>query len=166
MEEAQVYEDSVSRVTKLVKDTFKDGPFKAYYEGDPIMIPDESFPCVIIDKVATSVKTDATSTDLLIEQVRIKLVFNKQDDFGATDDYDMTERKLRRYVEARDPATGFFLPNTLMFTLRTNITLGSSTLGSDVNVNYDLQPRPEKQVTSEAVITMLIRERVIVPNRV
>lgn len=166
MEEAQVYEDSISRVTKLVKDTFRDGPFMAYYEGDPIMIPDASFPCVVIDKVATTVKTDATSTDLLIERVRIKLIFNKQDDFAATDDYDMTERKLRRYVEARDPATGFFMKNTLMFALRTNITLGSSTLGSDVDINYDLQPRPEKQVTSEAMITMLIRERVIVPNRV
>lgn len=165
MEDATVYKDPLTRITALVKDTFKDGPFKSYYEGDPIMIPDASFPCLIIEKIEGTVTVDATGTDVINEKIHLKLIFNKQDDFGATDDYELTERKLRRYVEARDPTTGYFLPNTLMFALRTNITLGNSVIDSDIDINYDLQPRPEKQVTSEAVITMVVRERVTIPNR-
>lgn len=166
MDDATVYEDSITRIMKLCRTTFG-SEFKAYYEGDPIMIPDASFPCIIIEEIATNatVQGSATGTDNVGEKIRIKLVFNKQDDFSATDDYDLTERRLRRYVQARDAATGYFKKNTLFYALRKNLTLNNSVMDNDIDVNYDLQPRPEKQVTSEAVVTVVIRERVVIPDR-
>lgn len=166
MEDELIYKDSLMRIMELCRTTFQ-GRFTSFYEGDPIMIPDASMPCIIIEKVKgnVTVKNAPTGTDAVSEQIVIKLVLNKANDFGASDDFDMTERKLRRYVEARDPTTGYFMSNTLMYVLRTNITLGESVIDSDVDVAYDLQPRPEKLVTSEAKVTIVIRERVQVPNR-
>jgi hypothetical protein len=167
MDNEQVYRDPLARISDLVKDTFGD-IFNAYFEGDPIQLPDAAMPCVIFEKLAgtVSVKGAPTGHDNISEKIRIRLVLNKTDDFNPEQlDYDLTERKLRKLVEARDPATGWFLPNTLMFVLRTNISLGSTVLDQDIDVQYDLQPRPEKLVTSEAIITIVVRDIVQVPNR-
>jgi hypothetical protein len=167
MDEQQVYPDSLARIQTLVRDTFED-IFLAYYEDDPIIIPKNNFPCIITEKVAGNVsqKGARTGSDLISEKIMIRLVMDKRDDIGKSDDYDMTKRRLRRLVEARDPTTGYFQPDTLMYVLRTNISLGSTIIDQDIDINYDLQPRPERQVTAEAIITIVTRQQVTIPNRV
>lgn len=165
MDNQQAFKDSVTRILELLRGTFG-GQFKAFYEGDPIQIPDYMLPCAIVEKIAGNINLDATGTDMIVEQLMIKMVMNKRDDMGAAPEIAFTERKLRLLVEARDPITGYFIPESLMYILRTNITLGGAVLDSDMDVNYDVNPRPEEMYTSEAQILITIRERVIVPNRI
>lgn len=159
------YKDVVARITDLIKATYL-GKVNAVYEGDPIVIPDVALPAVIVEKLEGSSTLDATGTDIISEHISVRLVMNKRDDLGASDEVNLTERKLRLWIEGRDPATGYYLPDTLMYLLRTNITLGNEVLDSDIDVRYDVNPRPEDMFTSEGQITLITRTRVIVPNRI
>jgi hypothetical protein len=165
MQDPKTYPDVIDKILILLKNTFGD-TFKSYYEGDPVSIPKVSLPCIIVEKINTRISVGATGTDNLDEEMNIRVVMNQSDDVGASDDVDMTERKLRKIVEARDPATNYFMPNTLMYALRTNLTLGSAVINNTVDINYDMNPRPDMMVTSEATVSIITTERIIVPNRV
>lgn len=165
MDNSPEYTDTITRILTLLRTTFGEN-FKSYYEGDPIQIPKSSFPCIIVEKVATQIAVGATGTDRLTEQLSVRVVLNKSDDYGASDNFDTTERKLRRLVEARDASTGLFQADTLMHVLRTNITLGSVVLDSTIEVLYELNPRPEQLVTSEASLSIVTTQDVFVNNRV
>lgn len=159
-----VYKDVMTRVMNLMKATFG-ATFNAYYEGDPIQIPKANLPCMIIEVQAGRVQLDATSTDRFQTQINIRPVFDKSDDFGASDTQDLTERKLRVLVEGRDPSTGQFLPNSILGALRTNFTLQSNLIENDVDWEYSPQPRPGDLVTSEALVQIVAIERIIVSGR-
>lgn len=164
MENTPVYKDVISRLKDLMKETFGDY-FKNYYEGDPIQIPKANLPCVIIEKTRGDAKLSATGTDDLGSQINIRLILDKASDYGADDSTDTTETKLRLLMEGRDPQTGSYLPNSVFGAVRTRITLGGSSLSTDSDVTYVLQPRPGKIVTSEALMQIVTRERVFVPDR-
>lgn len=159
-----IYKDVVTRVMDLMKVTFGD-TFNAYYEGDPIMIPKANLPCVIIETQAGRTQLDATSTDRFQSQINIRLAFNKEDDFNASDTQDLTERKLRTLVEGRDPNTGQFLANSVVGALRINFTLGSNLIENDIDWEYSPQPRADGLVTSEALVQIVAVERIIINNR-
>lgn len=164
MEGNQIYKDAFTRIYELMRQTF-DGVFKEFYEGDPIDIPKASLPCMIIETQAGRTNLDATSTDRFQTQINIRLVFSKSDDFGASGDRDLTERKLRLLVEGRDRSTNQFLPNSVLGALRTNFTLRSNLIENDIDWEYNIQPRPNMTVTSEALVQVVAIERIIVPNR-
>lgn len=166
-----IYKDGVARVLEYLKDNFKTDPFnelslQSYYEGDPISIPKANLPCVVVESVGANVTADATGTDLFIQQILIKVILNKQDDAGASDDVDLTERRLRIMVQGRDSTTGQYLPQTILGILRTNLTMSNVDLSNEIAIAYDIDIRPDQIVTSEAHITVTTRERIIVPNRV
>lgn len=156
--------DVVDNLLALMKQEFGD-VFKSFYDGDPIVIPIASLPAIIVEKPVGQVNQDATSTDKLGSELRLKLVLNKADDYGATDAIALTEKKLRRYVEGIDPDTNTYARGTVMYILRTNINLGGSVLDWQIDINYDLQPRPRQLVTSEAQISLVTQERLIRPNQ-
>lgn len=153
MENAKVYSDAIARLTTLFKDTFG-SYFVSYYEGDPVSIPSVSLPAIIIEKQTGRLSiTDApTGHDRFTEVISIRLVLNKEDDLGASDEKDLTERKLRRLVEARDPSTGQYMQGTLLKALRTHLTLDDLQFNADIEIAYDINPRPDQLVTSEAQV--------------
>lgn len=163
-EGTKVYQDALTRIMTVMRNTFGTN-FKAYYEGDPLQIPKANLPCVIVEAQAGRVDLDATTTDRLQSQINIRLVFDKADDYNASPEQDLTERKLRRLVEARNPETNQFLPNTVLGALRVNFTLGSNLIENDMDWEYDLQPRAEGVVTSEALVQIVAVEKILVPNR-
>lgn len=164
IEGTPTFKSPFDRIMKLMKDTFGDS-FNAYYEGDPIDIPKANLPCMIIETQSGRTELDATSTDRVQSQINIRIVFNKADDFGASDTQDLTEKKLRILVEGCDPTTGQYLANSVVGVLRNNLTLGSSTIENDIDWEYDLQPRTEDLTTSEALVQVVAIRRVIVNNR-
>lgn len=163
-ESVHLYDSPFDRIMKLMKDTFGSN-FNAYYEGDPIDIPKANLPCIVMETQAGRTQLDATSTDRVQSQINIRVIFNKADDFGASDTQDLTEKKLRTIVEGCDPATGQYLPNSIVGALRNKFTLSSSVIENDIDWQYDLQPRTEDLTTSEALIQVLAIRRVIVNNR-
>lgn len=164
MDNLPVHADVITRITQLLRDQYG-SDFHQYYEGDPLQIPKANLPCVIVEKVAGSISLGATGTDVFESQINIRLVLDKAADIGASDNVDLTERKLRRMVEARDEQTGEYLPGTVLNLLRTKITLGNAVIGKSLDVQYDLQPRTGDLITSEALVSILTTERVAVPNR-
>lgn len=160
MDDNAVYVDAKARILKLMRQTLGTN-FKGYYNGDPIRIPETNLPCVIVEKPKTRVRLGATTQDVLGIQLRIKLVFNKREDFGAKDDVDLTEQKLERYMEGRHPVTGDYLDSTVLSALRSHLTLGGLSINTDVDIDYDLQPRPNRQITSEARANIVVTEKII-----
>lgn len=164
MDSSVYMDDALVLVQNLMRKTL--GETYTYYEGDPITIPIDSLPCVIVELFNVEVRTgQATGTDDLAEQILIRVCLNKSDDLGASDDYDLTERKLRWIVQGRDRQTGTYHNNSILHAIRKNITLGGYNIDSSVDVNYDVNARPNQMMTSEATISISTRERIFVPER-
>lgn len=165
MDQPQGYKDVVTRIIELLRNAYTEDKVHAFFEGDPIQIADSALPCIIVEKIEGRSTVDATGTDTIAEQISIRLVLNKRDDFGASQEVDMTERKLRIWAEGRDTTTGYYTTDSLMYLLRTNLTLGGEVIDSDMDIRYDVNARPEDLFTSEAQVTLTTRIRVIVPTR-
>jgi hypothetical protein len=160
---ANVQKDTVALLMELCRSTFGD-KIKAYYEGEPIDIPKDNFPAIVLYKVSESVDLGATMTDEYYETIMISIVLNKADEIGASPDTDLSERKLRRMVGAR-ATDGSYLPGTMLYGLRTFYTQNGRILKSDVRIEYDILPMDEQYIRSQANITLSLRQRVFVTNR-
>lgn len=152
-------------VIKLIKEGFYPSVFHAVFEGDPIEIGESLLPCVVVEKIAGEVTVAGTGMDRITEQIRIKVVLNKKDDFGASNTEDLTERKLRQYIEAQDADDGYYAANTLLWILRTNYTLLGLATKQDITISYDADLRPNDVITSEAHVTIVVSRIVQVPDR-
>lgn len=152
-----VYSTPVDRILAFMRDTF--GPqFVSYYDGDPILIGESSLPavCVLLD--TENVEVENSMQDMDSQSITIKLVLNKKDDYGASDNVDLTEKRLRLLVGARDKTTGQWLPETLMGALRQNLTLSQTVVDQKIKVTYKPISRPlgpdQYLVTQEAWIVL------------
>lgn len=164
-QEVELQLDTVDNIRALLKEGYGD-QFKSYYDGDPGSIPAANLPAVCIIQPALRVRLDATATDQFDTEVTIKILLNKKDDFNKSDDVDLTERRLRRLIQAKDKATRTYAKGTMLHTLRTleNMQLGGVTLDWQMDVKYGQRERANMVVTSEAHISIIARERVIRPG--
>jgi hypothetical protein len=155
------YKDTVDRIIDLLQATFSKR-FAAYYESDPIQIPTVNLPCVIVEKSIgnATIKGAPTGHDSTESDIIVKIVFNKKDDYGANDDVDLTGRKLRYIVEARDKDTGAWKEGTIVHTLRKHLTLSQEVFENDITWEYGIQPREDSVLTAEAHV--LIKTRGVV----
>lgn len=157
-------DDAVTQTKELMRDTFGDF-FKQYYEGDPIEIPKANLPCLIVEQNQGNVNLAATGMDRMGSQINVRVVLDKSEDYGANEDTDMTEKKIRRLILARHPQTREYMPKTVLGVLRTKITFGTVKVQGEADVRYDLQPRPGGVVTSEGLVQIIVNESIPVPNR-
>lgn len=162
-----VYFDSTANILQLLKDNFGgSGYFKEFYEGDPILIGQSSLPAICVHKTHGEWGLGPTQFDELTEEVTVKVILNKKDDFGGSGNSDLTERKLRVLVEGRDDTTGNLLPESVLGVLRTKLTsVANLTLDQGTTVDYGVVPRPDEVITSEAHVTITIRSLQQVPGR-
>jgi hypothetical protein len=168
--------DGAQRIMGIVKQTFGD-VFHAYFIGlpDNLTPPQDAFPFVIVDKAAGSYNIGPTQTDEVTESIYIHIFADVKTGFGSPPDDDTVKRQLQTLVEGRDPTTGYLLPTSLMYALRTHLTLQNSyaqldvpgfvTINNDITISYDGAKRSDWPETREAVIDVTITERLIVPNR-
>lgn len=157
------YQNIVERILDVLKANFGDY-FKAYYDGDPILIGQSSLPAIAIDMEEEKYDLGPTGFDNNGQQVVIKLIMNKKDDFGADDKTDQTGKKLRILAAGRS-ANGLLLPESVVGALRTDFTLAETLLDQEISIKYGVMPRPEDVITAEAHITIVTRELQEVPNR-
>lgn len=161
-EYSNVADDAVVKVLNIMRTAFKDR-YKQFYDGDPIAIPKNCLPAIIVETPQEDINSDATSTDRIVSRVRIKLVRNKADDYGVKDDHLTTESILRRHVMARDRDTRMYIPGTVMHALRTHITLYNSVTNQSISVAYKLSPRAYGIATSEVHVMITTTEKVLRP---
>lgn len=168
--EANFYKDPSLLIYNLLKDTFKDR--YSYFLGMPIEIAQAMYPCIIVQSMQSNntVTGAPTSTDAVGELIHISFLENTKDDYGVNSDKDTTMRRIYQAIQGRDPATGFYLPGTALFALRTNISLPNGSLNTiidhDIQVDYDVLGGQDQPTIAHGMITVVTRERIIVPNRV
>lgn len=170
---SSLYKDPPLLIYNLLKDTYG-GTIKAYYLGSPTEIPEAAYPCIIVQSIQSknTINGAASQTDNVNELIHIHLLENAKDHYSGELEVDTTLRALYQKIQGRDPATGFYLPGTAMFALRTNISLANTITGvntvidQDVNIDYDILPRADQPTILQAMITVLTTERVQIPNRV
>lgn len=148
-----------------IRDNINTGPFKKIFIGDPMLIPQSYYPCVVVcEDEPTEISYGATGTDKISEGVTIKVIFNKMSDLGAPDDTNLTEEKLSAVIKGCDPVTGQWLPDTFMGILRSNQMLGGDGttnwyLSSKIKIkmyNDDRSVKGETTMTQEAHIMLSV----------
>lgn len=161
------YKDGVTRTLELLQQTFGTY-FKAYFEGNPDTLKQGLLPCVAIYTTDSEYDIGNSAEDENTHDIMVRLILNKkEDDFSQIQNptVKFTDKRLRNLIGARDPATGFYLPNTLAAALRTNWTQGARVIGNKFKVEMVVVARPDGVFTSEALITLTLTERVQVLNR-
>jgi hypothetical protein len=161
------YKDGTELILAYMHEAYGD-QFHAYWEGDPGDIPSSLLPCMVVSKVRGTSNPGPTGTQDVTEEILIQVVVNKKDDFGAALAYprvDMTNRRLRILAEGRDDATAAYLDTSVCGILSKNITLGENVLQMTIATDYMLARRGNNMLTSEAHITVSLRERIIIQMR-
>lgn len=169
------YPDAAQRIMQLMKSTF--GPegkiFNAYFLGVPnnFIMPAAAYPVLIVQKASGEFRVGPTMADDITENVYIHIVVNTSTGIGAPQDDNTVMRQLQTLVEGRDPSTGYLLPTSVMYALRTYITLQSDNvpgivpINNNVRITYDATQQSKSLNTREAVIDITVDERQIVLNR-
>ena len=139
------------------------GAFRQYYDGDPVSLPEQCLPCLIVDLNDTHVTQGPTGFDRLTHTITVKVALNKKDDYGKSAVQATTTKKLRSYSQGQADAGGF-LPQSILGVLRTDDTLRGRIVNQDEQVRYGVVDRFESNsVTAEAHVVVTATE--LVPAR-
>lgn len=159
--------DAVAKILELLKLNFGE-EFKSFYNGDPLLIGESSLPAISVSKISGTNTLGPTGFDEVTEVIMIKLITNKKEDYGASDDVDLTDNKIRNWMEGLDQITGLYVDQCVMSIVRTNITISQTVLDHDEEVAYGVVPRDQKSDfwTSEAHLKLTLRRYIQIPGRV
>lgn len=137
-----MHEETTQRILKLMKKTFEGGDFVEFYDGDPDQIPTFNLPCIVVDQTNDDTTEGAIGQDDVVDSIIVKVIYNKADDYEqGVNPNDLTSRKIRRVIAARDPETGKYLPNTIKHAIRHASTEGITAIAGNMAIEYGLVPR-------------------------
>lgn len=155
------YQDNVTRVLDLMKSTFpkESGPFKSFFDDDPGDIATFDLPALIVSENQDVTSSGSMGQDDIEEQILIKVVFNKADDYKNDKDerVNATQKKIRLLVGERDPDSGQYLPRTIKGAIRDFNTSGLVDIADTMTTEYGIQPRDNGLMTLEAHVTFAIQ---------
>lgn len=154
---ADLPRDSVKLILRLLRDGLEPGVFKEFYDGDPDFIPDFNLPCIVVEQLRDTTVGGTFGQDDVTDTVLVKVIYSKLDDASTDlDPQNTTSTRVRRAINARDEATGDYLPATVKGVLRPNV-YGTRRIGHELTVEFgaQLRPGPERQtITSEGHVTV------------
>ncbi|MFD4554410.1 hypothetical protein ACFWP5_08780 [Streptomyces sp. NPDC058469] len=159
-----MYEEPTARILRFFKDLYPDGPFKSFYDGDPDVIPEVNYPALIVEKQGDVTESGPTGTDEVTEEILVKVVLDKRDDWGANDNADLTQRRIRQLVEARDD-TGAYLPQSIKGALRTQLSMEGAAINNTMRFEIGSMPRQNDVISAEGHLTITVTYFVAVANR-
>lgn len=150
-------QDSVELVLKLIRDGMGE-TFATYYDGDPDLIPVFNLPACVVTKTSDTEVAGTFAEDDVTEAIVIKAILNKADDWADdVDPTNLTEKKLRRIMEARDAETGRFLKNSIKGAIRLQLD-GDRRIGQQMDLEIGVNVRPSGDsstvTTAEAHLTI------------
>lgn len=151
---ADTYEEPTARILRFLREEFGE-TFKAYYDGDPDAIPAFNLPAVVVEKQRDTTAQGPTGLSRVDESILIKLIYDKADDWEASDStVDLTMKKIRQAFEARDAATGKYLPNSIKGALKTRLKMDDAVLQEDMTLELGVVPRVDDLITAEGHLTV------------
>lgn len=160
-----MYEQPIDRVLRFLKDLYPNGPFNAMYDGDPDLIPVSSLPAICVVKNMDTTSVGPTGMDKITEVIVIKVVLNKRDDWGGDSNVQLTEKRIRDLVEARDLTTGQYLPQSIKGAFRTKLTMENVLIDQTMSFELGILPRPQDLITSEGHLTLTLTYQVPIGSR-
>lgn len=136
------FEPTVTKVLNLMKATFG-STFEAYHDGDPEAIPLFQLPCIIVTQTTDNTVEAAQGEDDVTDQITIKVVLNKQDDFDAdkVKEVNTTEKRIRDLIALRDPKTGNYAAGTVKSAIRSALLDGALAIAPTMDIEYGINPR-------------------------
>src|SRR4051794_12813822 len=145
-----MYPEIVTVVRDGLRAALGSDPIKSYYEGDPDVIPEFNLPAIVVMKRSDISTTESSFKDDVVETIQVKVIFDKRPDWTATtDEVDLTERKIRQLVEARDPGTGRYVANTVKRVVREILEQNNLLIVGETTFQLDGLLRPNEIVTME-----------------
>lgn len=155
--------DPVVQIKELAEQYFG-AVFKAYYDGDPEVLPSFQLPCMIVTQTKDDTAEGEMGEDNVSDSIRIKLVFDKRDDFTGTvvKPVDLTESKLRSLTRAIDE-NGKYAQGTVKHMLRNNLLEGFEAIAPNMTIEFGINERPTLEnddnvpLTAEAWVTFPIQ---------
>jgi hypothetical protein len=153
------------KIIDLLKATLTYYPFKEYFDGEPVLIPESLLPCIVVHKVNGTEGFGPTGFDKSTSEIVIKVVFNKKDDLSSSGRQYTTHKKLKEIIEARDGTTKLFVEKSIMGILRKNVTLVDTVIDQEIDLNYDVVPRPDDVITEEGHVTIRVTQLIQINNR-
>ncbi|MBJ8343939.1 hypothetical protein [Antrihabitans sp. YC2-6] len=151
------YKQPATALLDFLRESYPTDTFKEFYEGDPGLIPLFNMPCIVVEKLGDQMGNGPSGMKKVTERLRVKVVFNKKDDFKAdADPTDLTEKRIRDIVEARDPETGAYLPNTLKRALMDRFELNGQGIDQGIEFDLGIDSRPDGSMTQEGHLIVSI----------
>ncbi|HVB24125.1 MAG TPA: hypothetical protein VNG51_19460 [Ktedonobacteraceae bacterium] len=141
--------------------------FNSYWEDMPLIPPTkEEYPALMVQKLEGTAVIGPTSTDEVTESILITIFKNTSDAVGSGNVKTTTQRELQLLVEGQDPVTLDYKPDTILYVLRTYLTLQQWLIDSDVKFHYGIEkPGNAETNIAYADVTMSTQRRVIVSGR-
>ena len=134
------------------------GDIKAFYIGDPILIPDASMPCISISPNATATEVADNQRDVRTHTINIALIIDARKYFGKTPN-EMVGTTYLMEKMTKENTDGSVNENTILGVLRKNLSLSSNRfIGNDVSIDYTTRRRTEDLITLEAILTVTVQQ--------
>ena len=132
---------------------------KAYFLDSPNLIPLSEMPCIYVEPITTEIDVADTGRDQWTYTIDVGIVIDAKQELLKYKKEMVGTRYLTELMEARTDA-GVLKPNTILYILRHNLTLGSNwMIGNISSVDYSLRIRgtaPDTFVTKEAKCRLTI----------
>ena len=136
------------------------GKVKAFYIGDPWLIPASSLPCLMIapDKTESDIADNAR--DLHTHSIVISLIIDARQYFNATPDKMVGTDFLMKTMGSEDSA-GTPAGTTILGVIRNNLNLDTNRFIKNVSsIDYTTRRRTEELITLEATAHLQIEQYV------
>ena len=132
------------------------GKVRAFYVGDPFIIPESLLPCIMINPIRTETNIIDNQRDSHIHNKEISLIVDARQYFDATPAQMVGTQFLMETMEGED-ASGSIDEPTILGVLRRNLDLGSNRIIQNISaIDYTVRRRTEELITLESVASLQI----------
>ena len=133
-----------------------EGKVKAFYVGDPWIIPSSLLPCIMLNPIKTETNILDNQRDSHIHHIEVSLIVDARQYFDATPEKMVGTEFLMETMEGEDSAGSIDTP-TILGILRRNLDLGSNrTIQNISTIDYTVRRRTEELITLESVAALQI----------
>ena len=132
------------------------GKVKAFYVGDPWIIPESLLPCIMINPIRTETNIIDNQRDSHVHNIEISLIVDARQYFDATPENMVGTQFLMETMEGETSGGSIDTP-TILGVLRRNLDLGSNRFIQNISaIDYTVRRRTEELITLESVATLQI----------
>lgn len=132
------------------------GKLKAFYIGDPWVIPGSSLPCLVINPIKTESNIIDNQRDSHTHFIEVSLIIDARQYFNATPSKMVGTEFLMDTMEGEDSSGNIDTP-TILGVIRSNLDLGSNRMIQNISsIDYSVRRRTEELITLESVATLQI----------